>query len=563
MSTSYWDNLTRERIGRRRLLKGGAAFSVGAAALALIGCGGDDNGGSDNNSAEPTASTGAQGKPKAGGMYASYFATIGNYNVGAFYHDGYNNSGITAYDRPITARVGGKGYNLEAMDKIEIASPTKLVMTLKSGLVYQNKAPVNGRAVKASDIVNYQNYIKGLPNAENSNFQRVFLDSAEAPNDTTVVYNLKVPSAYLFSSTYLANPTAQPIVPKEVVDNIEQTPAVGSGPFELVDHIFGQKYTYKKFEQFREAKNGMPYFTDRQTFSLLDAVAQEAAFRSGQITEWTPPTSVIDRLNSELDKTKYANSPFLTFGQTGMNAMMNAQLGGPRPWHDVRVREAIYRLTNKQQHVDLAYTKKAVVNSGPIHQSLDAYVLDPKDTEKYYKEDPAAAKQLLSAANVDVSKEWGVVCSNSSPTNATLAEVWQQQLGRADIKLRVQALPLAEILPNYMNVAKFDFWIGNQPGGDTPARAMRNNHSNTNDLFNNVGLYNKDIDALIEKSEQETNHDENIKQIKDLQKKVLDLYTLSFNTVTLQNVIYYDARLQDFVIDPFTGQDYQYQAWYA
>src|SRR4029079_9408871 len=130
--------------------------------------------------------------------------------------------------------------------------------------------------------------------------------------------------------------------------------------------------------------------------------------------------------------------------------------------------------------------------------------------------------------------EWGVVCSNSSPTNATLAEVWQQQLGRADIKLRVQALPLAEILPNYMNVAKFDCWIGNQPGGDTPARAMRNNHSNTNDLFNNVGLFDKYVDAAIEKSEQETNRDENIRQIKALQKTVLDKYTLSFNTVTLQ-----------------------------
>ncbi|MGE3985761.1 MAG: ABC transporter substrate-binding protein, partial [Dehalococcoidia bacterium] len=304
---SYWESVTGSRVGRRRLLKSGAAFSVGAAALALIGCGGDDgddNGGSA--AASPTA--GAQGKPKPGGTYASTFTTIGNYNIAAFYHDGYNNSGITVYDRPISSRVGGKGYQLEAMEKIEVASPLKVVMTLKSGLVYQNKAPVNGRAVKASDIANYQNYVKGLSNAENAQFQRTFLDSVETPNDTTVVYNLKIPSAYLFASTYLANPTAQPIVPKEVVDNIEQTPAVGSGPFELVDHTFGQKYVYKKFEGFREAKNGMPYFTGRETYGLTDTVALEAAFRSGQITEWTPPTSLIDRLTNELDKTKYANS---------------------------------------------------------------------------------------------------------------------------------------------------------------------------------------------------------------------------------------------------------------
>lgn len=561
-NSNYWENVTRGRVGRRRLLKSGAALSVGAAALALIGCGSDDdNGGGGSSQPEPTA--GATGNAKPGGLYASTFTTIGNYNVAAFYHDGYNNSGITAYDRPITARADAKGYQLEAMEKIELAEPTRVVMTLKSGMVYQNKAPVNGRAVKASDIANYQNYVKGLPNAENSNFQRVFLDRVETPNDTTVIYHLKVPSAYLFSSTYLANPTAQPIVPKEVVDAIESTPAVGSGPFELVDHTFGQKYVYKKFENFRESKKGMPYFANRETYSLIDAVAQEAAFRSGQISEWTPAASAVDRVMGELDKTKFTNSNFLATGQVGMNAMMNAPLGGPRPWHDIRVREAIYRLTNKQQLIDLAYAKKAVVNQTPLQAGLEAWRMDPKDAEKYYKEDVAAAKQLLSAANVDLSKEWGVVCSNSNASNATLAEVWQQQLARADIKMRIQSLPLAEILPNYLNVGKFDLWIGSQPGGDTPARAMRNNHSNTNDLFNNVGLFDKDIDALVEKSEQETNREENVKQIKDLQKRILDKYTLSFNTLTQQSTIFYDARLKDFIIDPFTGQDYQYQAWYS
>jgi hypothetical protein len=35
---NYWENITENRINRRRLLKAGAAFSVGAAGLALLGC---------------------------------------------------------------------------------------------------------------------------------------------------------------------------------------------------------------------------------------------------------------------------------------------------------------------------------------------------------------------------------------------------------------------------------------------------------------------------------------------------------------------------------------------
>jgi ABC-type transport system substrate-binding protein len=560
MSNNYWGKFAAQRLSRRRALQ--LAATSGAAAAFLAACGSDDGGSSDGSTDTGTpTTTGATGTPQPGGRYASYFATIGNYNVMAFYHDGYNNSGITVYDRPITARVDAKGYNLEAMAKIEVAEPTKIVMTLKPGMVFQNKAPVNGRKVLASDIVESQNYVRTLPQAENSNFQRTFLDRVEAPDDTTVVYHLKQPSAYLFSSTYLANPTSQPIVPKEMLAAMDSTPAVGSGPFELVDHTFGQKYTYKKFDNFREAKGGMPYFTEREIFSLTDSVAQEAAFRSGQISEWLPPTSIVDRLTSELDKTKFTNASYLNTQQIGINAMMNAEMGGPRPWHDVRVREAMYKLTNKEQWVTLGYNGRAVANKGPLQAGLDAWHIDAKTAEPFYKEDVQAANQLLSAANYDKGKEWEIVCSNSSPTNATLAEIWQQQLGRGGFKFRIVSLPNAEILPKKMNVSLFDFWVGAQPGGDTPARAMRNNHSNTNDQFNNVGLFNKEVDAMIEKSEVQSDRNENIKLVKEIQKKILELYTLSYNVVTDQRYVFYDAKLQDFLIDPLTGQDYQYQAW--
>jgi ABC-type transport system substrate-binding protein len=221
----------------------------------------------------------------------------------------------------------------------------------------------------------------------------------------------------------------------------------------------------------------------------------------------------------------------------------------------------MYKLTNKEQWVTLGYNGRAVANKGPLQAGLDAWHIDAKTAEPFYKDDVQAANQLLSAANYDKGKEWEIVCSNSSATNATLAEIWQQQLGRGGIKFRIVSLPNAEILPKKMNVSLFDFWVGAQPGGDTPARAMRNNHSNTNDQFNNVGLFNKEVDAMIEKSEVQSDRNENIKLVKEIQKKILELYTLSYNVVTDQRYVFYDAKLQDFLIDPLTGQDYQYQAW--
>ena len=77
----------------------------------------------------------------------------------AFYHDGYNNSGITAYDRPITARLDRPATSSRRWRSIEVADPTSVVMTLKPDMVYQNKAPVNGREVVAGDIVATQEYV--------------------------------------------------------------------------------------------------------------------------------------------------------------------------------------------------------------------------------------------------------------------------------------------------------------------------------------------------------------------------------------------------------------------
>jgi ABC-type transport system substrate-binding protein len=231
--------------------------------------------------------------------------------------------------------------------------------------------------------------VKQLPNAENSGFVRQYVARMEAPDANTVVYHLTSPYAYTFASTALCNPTAQMIIPKEMLATLDTTPAIGSGPFELVDHTFGVRYFYKKFDKFREAKNGKPYFAERETFSIIDVVALEAAFRGEQTHWWDPPATQIDRLTKELDPAKYANVTYLAAGQSTINASTNKALnGGGRPWEDIRFREAMYRATNREQFVQLGLSGRAVIPAGPIHASLEAYQIEAKESEPFWNSAP-------------------------------------------------------------------------------------------------------------------------------------------------------------------------------
>jgi ABC-type transport system substrate-binding protein len=92
---------------------------------------------------------------------------------------------------------------------------------------------------------------------------------------------------------------------------------------------------------------------------------------------------------------------------------------------------------------------------------------------------------------------------------------------------------------------------------------MRNQHSDTLDQFNNVGLFDPAIDALIERSEAAIDREENIRLVKQIQMEALKRYSTSINLFTQQIQRFYNAKLQNFEIDPLAGQNFQYNAWFA
>lgn len=426
MADNYWDRYWRRESSRRRFLKGTAGAGVGAAGLALVGCGDDDDDDGGGNptvqlatatptqpaagtTASPTAEADYFANAKAGGTH--YVQQTGNpptidpFGNASFLTKGFCNF---AYGRLYKYKTGPGIEALAVRPTPDIAASseansdgTEWVIKLRPNVKFHDIAPVSGRAVDADDV----KFSFGRLTAEASpnKGQVDFIDKMDVVDATTVKFTLKSPNAAFLD--VLADTNLLYILPKEADGGFDPgQKMIGSGPWIFKEYQPDVKMTFDK----------NPSWSDGGKFPLFDAVevsivteyaTRLASFRSAKADSFGINPEDLISVKEQLSDVQYT-------GVTGPTLSFFYFEPGGAASKDPRIRRAVSMAMNRDDLMELGYNVEALRKGGleistPWHNILPAgqlaWWLDPQSDDmgegkKNFEYNPTEAKALLEQA---------------------------------------------------------------------------------------------------------------------------------------------------------------------
>ncbi len=487
---------------------------AGAASLALVGCGDDDNGGKSSLSllatATPNAATVAVKDPFAGATPGGTFRWVATGDPSSI--DPYGNVSFTTktisayvYSRLFKYKTGTDIARSDVRPTGDLAtsyetSPDQLKWTIKlrPGVKFHNVAPVNGRAVTVDDVKFSWGRITEPKQAAGA--QVAFVDKVEYPDASTIVFTLKAPNPVFLD--VIADSNLFWVMPTEADGKFDPAKTmIGSGPWIFDSYTPSVNYKMKKNPDWYE--KGFPLMDAVEVPIITEYATRLAQFLAGNLDfAGINPTDLTD-----VQKTP--NVKFGSYKNAGLNWLFFDGNDPNAPYiKDERIRLALSMACNRDELTDLAYNTKKL-NAAGIKASYDwnnlipagygRFWLDPKspkagDTAKYFKYDPAEAKKLLSAAGYTDSNPFSVTYQYpaniygkdfNDSAEATLGYI--NALGNAKMNVEVQDYSSKYItqtfLGNFKGVA-FGLETGFVDPGNYAIRLFTpngNNHGKTSD----------------------------------------------------------------------------------
>lgn len=336
--------------------------------------------------------------------------------------------------------------------------------------MWHDKAPVSGREFVAEDVLKtWEYFISGdSPNNKASSAHSINpaapIIGWEAPDDHTLVLNLSEPTSMIFQRlSSMVTGEVGSIYPREIGDTFDaKETQIGTGGYQLDSFEPSVNIVYKANPNYWDKENAS--FLDEIELVLLPEYAQKLAqFKAGEI-----PVIARGVASRDVLETKKASPDLNMFSYVAASNSPGASMrfgwddigGGPSPFLDVRVRQALSMSQDRDAYIDAFFDVDKFRAEG---LPVDTYwytqmgytpdwTLDPRDAEtfgenaKFYENNVAEAMKLKAAAEADYpgGKFPGFVTGRVNavfgPTYAEQVEV-MDQFAR-EIGFEIDAFPL-------------------------------------------------------------------------------------------------------------------------
>jgi peptide/nickel transport system substrate-binding protein len=327
-----------------------------------------------------------------------------------------------------------------------------VTVKLRTGVKFHNGDPLTSADVKYT--------FERILDPKNAAVARSFftdVDTITAPDDSTVVFNLKNPNAALLA--YMAHPNTG-IVSKKIgeanADLSKKETAIGSGPFKLAEWVPDNFMRFEANKDYYVA--GQPYLDGIRINVVPDESGLAAALRTKAadmaiVTDANVARTLRGDTTIALD-----SKPSLSYNLLFMNTKR-------KPLDNVMVRQAIAYAIDRKAIIDAVALGEGEV-TGPIAPALANYAL-PTSQFPLYTRDVAKAKQLLQQANVG-PVSFTILTSTTEPSyGKDVAQLVQAQLAEAGITVKIETVEFTAYVDRWLK-ADFDVATGLNGGGPDP-----------------------------------------------------------------------------------------------
>ncbi len=303
-----------------------------------------------------------------------------------------------AMNSPTWASEFYAGNLAESWERIDLLHFT---YTIRKGVRFQDKPPVNGREMTAEDVVfNWNSY---LENPDSQYFaggkpeeERIQL-TIDPDDKWKINVRFDEPSALTWG------PSEMLVFPPEIADfELENwTTMIGTGPFIVEDVVVGSSATFKRnplywqYDPFHP-DNRLPYVGTLKMLVIPDVETRLAALRTGKLERLTGVNREDGALLQETDPELKARilQPFY--------AVIIDLQNNQEPFNDKKVRQAMHLAIDHPGIAEDYYEGDATILTWPTaeHAGLAYTPLEelPDELRELFEYHPDKARQLLVEA---------------------------------------------------------------------------------------------------------------------------------------------------------------------